>query len=161
MRKAVMIFVVFLALFVLAPQIFAQVLVEKPELPQGYESWPYQLKHSCGDLTENMYGIIFGKEKKTVAYVIVSSIDGKVFAFRHEGGNLEKPYFLNRYVQKNSQWLKFNPLDAKEKQASLDEFFNTLKQFGMSELSYFKNCEKFDNETDSFFDWLREELSKK
>lgn len=149
------------ALFFLAPQIFAEIVVEKPDLPQGYESWPHQLKHSCGDLTENVYGR-FDKEKKTIEFVFVYSVGDKVFSFQHDGGDLNRPFFMSWYLQKNSQWLKFNVLSAKERIVYADEFFKTLEQLGMNELFYSENCKKlFNDELSNFFYKLFEEFNKK
>lgn len=160
MRKATVVFGLITALFVLAPQIFAEVIVEKPELPQGYESWPYQLKHNCDNLNENVYGRV-DKDKRMVEYIVVSSMGGRVFAFEENSGSLEKPYVMNWYFQTNNQWLKFNALNAKEKRTFTDNFFKTLNQLGMSDQFYAKNCQKFDDEKYDFFDQLREELNKK
>lgn len=140
---------------------YADVVVEKPELPKGYVNWPITFTASCKTSTAQVkiYGWVNGEDlglplspriNKSARAVVRVDVNGKTEIFVHlfmpkvEGPS--PPTFGDFYSKTKSGWMKFFVEDsypnlAKEKiQEALNKIFERM---GVTRGNSFDNT--FDN----------------
>ena len=142
--------------FLITSLALAQVKVDEPVLPQGFESWQYKLSHSCQSLEEVVWARI-DKDKNTFEYIILTEFDGRDFSITHIGGHVYTHDFSNTYALLDGGWLKFNNMDREEKERFFKLEEDEFTKNGLNPKNYAANCIKFDKE---FFDFIEKILSE-
>lgn len=160
----------FIALLFSAYQAFAEVRIEKPDLPQGYEQWPETFSGSCAIL-DNMTiaDAIFGRidhERKTGEVVLTQKINDDVHFIlyvRWTKSNLPtwEEELMNIYLPSGNGWLKFdykNGDDAALAEKSADK---RADEKGINLQLFLKNCPSLSEKTDGFFSDFHKKLNPK
>lgn len=110
----------------------AQIQIDKPVLPEGYENWPHtQETASCQGLKETYFAKI-DKENDNIKILTVTEVNGKVLAYDFSEGDYSKPKLASSFIARDEKWLRFNSMNMEQYGKFLFRLDEAIKASGIS-----------------------------